>query len=456
MKDNIAIFIEKIKPFEPLYRSFSLTIMAFKVKGNWINVATEVVLRPQAPSKDVPDPPLPDTDNFVVYREHLDIGALQSVLREIQLGVVRRGEREILLVSSIEPGDPKPMGGLFLHYHPRDNGDEDICGYATHAMRGHGVSLQNIIKDQKSLELALQNLDPPYADFNDLLSSVFIHFRRYDYNVSSDAHVLAPSYIKIGRWGLDGDALAMRIHAPAHADPTLLKIGVIERCDGAAARRYSIAVEAKDGEGNGTYDIRHRIGAAPIVDVILSFNGTTVETIKFLNYEKAKLRPLIHIHEMFDPDFDTLKNYLGIGKKNSLNFFEQGISILLAQAGFHVFPYGTAKAFGDVADGVAIMPLTNRAILYECLTGLSDDKNKFGKFIVRVNQFRRNPCDLEVWPVVFTSLPLGGLPSHDTELLQGETIRVVYAEEIEVILNYIYQGQLLSVVFRFITSLMPY
>ena len=457
MTEEVEKFLNLIRPYEGAYKSLDIRVIAYKVRDQWVNLATQITLKVSPPQK------LKITDNLP---KSTDLLVLQTIKPYCELRVVLEGlsqgrlDLEDKLISYNRPDSDRPAPflrlacrtyarGQWTQYQGRD--------FKYTILTGDGESIGSIVADTDEFDCRLRSLEHPYDGSEDLARNFLSLNRSLNRHETTYIGVVAPSYLRFGeKCSTKNRKLFLEIESYYNVKRGALKLGIIEHVTERLQKRYSL----KPGKFytkpyKQKFSIVRKIGACLSVDVFLILNKDVVDRVKLYNLAHLLANPAIKMYHHFDPELKILsQNLQGKGNDPGKDF-EKAIGLLLGLCGFLWYPYGMIPKIVDAVDGIALIPGTRKGLIYECTVDLPDGNNKLSKLSKRAKELSSLLKNYNLRPVIFTALTSTSIPATELRKAGVETISLATEENIEKLLNMFLEGREPSTIFNYVSRLIP-
>jgi hypothetical protein len=441
---EIEKFKTAIQPYYDGWKSIDLRSVCIVAYKKWVNLGTRLILS----EKSVESPlqgELPHmVSSFSVFREIRDIKELDSLLSQIENGILIVAGKEIHFGKIINNNVVvQPSGAWFYTNRKSSRWPSVDFEFATIVLGGRGESIHSLLHNhaeaigQEELDWQLRSLGFPYDGLDDLFVS-FLGFSKPSsgrVTESASVEILAPIRIRLGdNCKLYQSKLDIYVEAVGYEKLDEISIGLIELSGNTPIRRSSSALAKTDWKRVEDRQIGHievSVDNASSIVIFLRFRGNTLDMRRVNDPFALVKNPRIQAYYFFDEDLSKLKNYLRGKGKDPSEDFEIGVGLLLHFFGFNVAPYGRVKAINEEIDLIAFVPPSNYIIAVECTMKDLDVNEKLSKFSRRVKELQERLAEFSIIPLIFTTLERGKISESDLKKANTERIGVVASEEIQ-------------------------
>jgi len=457
-------FKTAIQPYYDGWKSIdirSVSILAYK---KWVNLGTRLILSEESVKSPPQGELLPVFPNFSTFHEVRDIKELDSLLSQIEKGILTVTGKEIHIGKIVNNNVVVEPSGFWFYTNRRSSRWPSIdFEFSTIVVGKRGESIHNLLHNhaeaigQEDLDWQLRSLEFPHDGLDDLFVS-FLGFSKPSWGrvtESASVEVIAPIRLRLGDdCKLSQGKLDIYVEAVGYEKLDEISIGLIELSGNTPLRRSSNALAKTDWETVEDRQIGHKevsVDDASSVVIFLRFRSNTLDMRTIGDPSLLLKNPRILAYSHFDENLNVLKNYLdGKGKD-----FEIGVGLLLHFCGFNVGPYGQIKGIQEEIDLVAFVPSSNHIIAVECTTKDLDVNEKLSKFSRRVKELQERLIEFSIIPLIFTALERAKISVSDLKKANDEKIGVVAAEEAQGLLEMAGQQRQPNEILVYLQSLFP-
>lgn len=461
-------FKTAIQPYYDGWKSIdvrSVCILAYK---KWVNLGTRLILS----EKTVKSPPQGELPNmlssFIAFHEIRDIKELDSLLSQIENGILMVNGKEIHFGKIINDNVVvQPLGVWFNTNRKSSRRPSVDFEFPIIALGRRGESIHNLLHNhaeaigQEELDWQLRSLGLPYDGLDDMFIS-FLGFSKPSWGHVTDSasvEIIAPIRIRLGDdCKLYQSKLDIYVEAVGYEKLDEISIGLIELSGNTPIRRSSSALAKTDWKRVEDRQIGHievSVDNASSVVIFLRFRGNTLDMRRVNDPFALVKNPRIQAYTFFDEDLNKLKNYLRGKGKDPSEDFEIGVGLLLHFFGFNVAPYGRVKAINEEIDIIAFVPPSNHIIAVECTIKDLDVNEKLSKFSRRVKELQERLVEFSIIPLIFTALERAKISESDLKKANDERIGVVAAEGIQELIEMTRQQRQPDEILIYFQNLLP-
>jgi hypothetical protein len=460
-------FQTAIQPYYDGWKSIdirSICILAYK---KWVNLGTRLILSEESVKSPPQGELLPVFPNFSAFHEVREIKELDSLLSQIEQGILTVTGKEIHIGKIVNNNVVVEPSAFWFYTNRRSSRWPSIdFEFPTIVVGKRGESINNLLHNhaeaigQEYLDWQLRSLEFPYDGLDDLLIS-FLEVPKPSWGrvvESSLVEVIAPIRLRLG----DGcklykGKLDIYVEAVSYEKLDDITIGLIEIGNN-SQRRSSHVLTKTDCKKVENRFIMHKkmsVDEAYSVIVFLRFRDNALDMRVIVDPSLLLKNPRILAYSHFDENLNVLKDYLEGKGKGPLKEFEIGVDLLLHFCGFNVGYYGQIKRIQEEIDLVAFVPTSNHIIAVECTTKDLDVNEKLSKFSRRVKELQERLVKFSTIPLIFTALERAKISKSDLKKARAERIGVVAAEEVQRLLEMAGQQRQPNEILVYLQSLLP-
>ena len=145
-------------------------------------------------------------------------------------------------------------------------------------------------------------------------------------------------------------------------------------------------------------------------------------------------------YQVLDPGEALLQEWLFPESLDRDDQLERAVTRLFVMLGYQVDSYAGSKQLGDGVDLVAHEPFRPMLLAIECTTGTPGSGGKLGRLVMRSRTLARALGDVEVLPVLVTSLPQESVPNDQLGAAAADGVAVVSRDSLADLLRALNQS----------------
>ncbi|MEK0337858.1 MAG: hypothetical protein QQN41_10545, partial [Nitrosopumilus sp.] len=406
-------------------------VLSYFVNNQYVNIASQFILSTKALPKQTRVRRTNLTEKLQLIRTIEEPNCISKYIDSLFDGAFYIDKKQVYLMK----------GGSMLHHSPTtrslesDSANRNFClPYQTSVLEWNGESVRSVIDEFGRLERQLASLDKPIENFYDLIKS-HMHYRRDSLhdpgNFIGFVQFLAPVYVSFSgeiRTNKHQLSVGISVENKKKIDISQLSLGIITE---EGIRKTIKGSQLKLKTLKGGYLIS-------VDDIGLSRSSTLILKLFGVEVDKVKFSPSTIAYSNFVRDlFGNWKSVLNRVEKNLTNrkYFEKNIATLLSLLGLICNPLSIITGVRDeVVDGIALIPNSDKLIIYECSTE-SPTVSKMSKFAIRFKKAKEHCSDFDFMGVVFLSINYSDLGDVEKEYAFKSGIKIICKESIDELID---------------------
>ncbi|GBE56774.1 hypothetical protein BMS3Bbin16_00985 [archaeon BMS3Bbin16] len=436
---GMSDFRRKIREHPNLWKSIEITMGNLKKDDRWISFATKIVFlnERKAPSVET----LIEVEDFEVVRIIKSIDYVEKVFRAIEKKKLQVGGRIIGLETF-----GKQRTGPSIAKGPTLFNFEDLPRAATKRMfsldwssvygKAEGDTFSNTLGDGGIQKLNVKLRTAKQPTLKNIISRFF---KKSDSPFPGGTYIsfdiITPSYARLERFDLEKDRLEIKACCDNSISHDDIYTRIYPDPEGEKEEFFDLEFNEETLEGRFVLYKCHlseeKYKNLRTIKAELIYRGEVIdksETQNTISLENLGWR----VYEAFDGNGKILKQKLSGNGSDVSTDFENAISQLFHFAGFSPLHLGDKRITGEI-DVLALTPDKNCLVAAECTVQKID--KKISPLVEKIGKLREKFKELEIIPVIFTSLPMTSISNGDLEKASQERICVISKEKIDELLE---------------------
>lgn len=466
LPEELASFRRELDRLPGLWHSIDLRTIAVFIGGQWHNLGTRIYLDPRNASQVTRFLSLPDSGDVFAVQEVRDAEDLDSLLGALASGAVEIGGRVVHFetLASATGSDPRPYDLGVGYSDVSSGGARDYVHWSTLHAFGHGSTLARIVGagglPRDRIDAATRLGEAPYDGLADLERYFLASPQPAHGNTMVGFEVFAPIQVRIDRDGsrLENGSLTIHLEATSRAFLEASSIGLFG-LDGSelpvqgSFRPLNLTPHEARPVWRGT--ITTDVGGTYFAKLMLRVDPWCVDRAVLFDLHRPGRNQRQRAYQAMDPGESLFREWLFPETPDRDDQFERAVARLFVMLGYLVDSYAGTKRLGEGVDLLAHDPFRPQLLAVECTTGAPGSGGKLGRLVARAQSLRRELGDVEVLPILVTSLPQESVPRDHQGSSAEDDVALVTREGIEDLLRALSLGTPVERVTSLIRAMVP-
>jgi len=434
LPDDLASFLAEVSNLPELWRSIDFRVVAARIEGEWHSLGARAYLDPREPDEVTRFPALPGDRDLVALQWVIDRSHLETILTGVAAGRLEVADYAIRF-SRFRDQAAESAYHFGVGFSDIASGlARDYVHYSALYAYGYGSTISEILPagalSRDRLDASLRLGDAPYDGMGDLERYFLVKPRPTEANTMVAFEIFAPIQVLIDRSRTRIENGKLIVHLTSTAPEFLAECSLgffgLDLSDLPVQKSLDLGdVTRVDDERLWQARAMVDVGSSFFGKVMLRVGNWCVDRTALYDLHRPGENQRQLAYQVMDPGEALFQKWLFPKSPDQDDQFERAVTRLLMMLGYQVDGYAGTKQLGEGVDLIAHEPLRPVLLAVECTTGPPDSGGKLGRLLSRSRSLSDALPDVEVIPVVVTSLLDEHIPRDHLRAAAGDAIAVV-------------------------------